>query len=729
VSIAALIVSFALQDGVEFFEKRIRPILVERCSECHAQKVKGGLRVDSRAALLKGGDSGPAIVPGKPEESLLIRVVRGGDPDLKMPPKNPLPKAAVEDLARWVAMGAPDPRDVVAVKEGPRGPSPLEGRKHWAFRPLREGSPPAGGHPVDAFLDARVQAPAPEADRATLVRRVTFDLTGLPPTAAEVEDFVRNGDWDRVLDRLLASPRYGEKWGRRWLDLVRYADSNGVDEDVAHPHAWRYRDWVVRAFNDDLPYDRFIIEQIAGDLLTEPNLVAPAWMALGPKMLAEPDLEKMRLDIVDEQIDVATKTFLGLTVSCARCHDHKFDPIPTADYYALAGIFRSVGIIRDYSKRPALLIEHVLPDPLNEDRRAAHSAAMEEAYAGEIGEADSKKAREHRERRKKLEESGPDLPRSFGPREEEPRNLAVHVRGNPQALGKERIPRGTPQVFEIGMAAPSGSGRLQLARWLADPANPLTARVMVNRLWQAHFREGLVRTASNFGYQGEAPSHPELLDWLAREFIRGGWSVKRMQRLLLTSGAYRRSTSGALRIEDPENRLLARQNRRRLDAEEIRDAVLAVSGTLDLKTGGVVPGMQTDGGYWRGGDALYTEPRRTLWLPVARHKTFDLLPVFDYADTAVHLEKRPTTTVPQQALFMLNHPLVKSAAASTSKSLAGSDEDKLRSVWLRLFARPPGSGEVSDAFRALERFRGTAGERWAKLIHALMASNGFLFLD
>ncbi len=745
-----LLLLLALQEDVEFFEKKIRPLLTGHCYNCHsagAKKIKGGLRLDTRAALLKGGDSGPALVPGKPGESLLIKAVRSADPDLQMPPKGRLTEAQVADLVRWIERGAADPREGPAAEAPVRGgPTLEEGRAFWSFKPVGGAAPPAGGHPVDAFIDAalapRGLAKAPEADRATLLRRLTFDLTGLPPAPEELDAFLKDaapGAFERVVDRLLASPRYGERWGRRWLDLMRYADSNGVDEDVNHPHAWRYRDWVIQAFNKDLPYDRFVVEQVAGDLLPEPGLVATGWLAMGPKMLAEPDLEKMKMDIADEQIDVLSKTFLGLTATCARCHDHKFDPVGAVDYYALAGIFRSTTVITDYSKRPAILVENELPDPGNEALREEHRKQVEALKGAAAAEKDEKKAKELKEKLKKLEGAGPALPRAMGLREIPPVDLAVQFRGNHLAPAKEKTPRGTPRIFEAALPAPAldpkRSGRLELARWLVDPSHPLTARVMVNRIWQGHFSEGLVRTPSNFGMKGDPPSHPALLDWLAREFVRGGWSVKALHRLIVTSAAWKRSSAGAVADADPENRLLARQNRRRLDAEEVRDALLAVAGTMDAAPGGVVKGAQTGSDYYRGGDELYQGTRRTVYLPVARHKTFELLQIFDYADTAIHLDKRPVTTVPQQALFMMNHPLVRGQAKRVAAGLLkedGRDEERLSRAWIRLFSRPPSEAESSAALRSLGRFRerGLAAEAaWSRLIHALLASNAFLFVE
>jgi len=755
-----ILMSLAVQGdaaGVEFYEKKVRPVLADACGACHsasAKRLKGGLLLDTPEGLLKGGDTGPAVVPGKPDESLLIKAVRWQDPELQMPPKKRLPEAAVADLVRWVTMGAPRPADPAAAAPPGRltGPTPEAGAKHWAFRPIRDVAvPPKAPHPVDAFLlaslEARGLSPAPEADRPTLLRRVTFDLTGLPPTPEELQAFLEDkapDAFERVVDRLLASPRYGERWGRHWLDLVRYADSNGVDEDVNHPHAWRYRDYVIASFNQDKPYDRFITEQVAGDLAAVPDaesIIATGWLALGPKMLAEPDLEKMKMDIADEQIDVLSKTFLGLTVSCARCHDHKFDPIRAADYYALAGIFRSTSLITDYKPRPAILFEAVLPIPANEDIRAEFGrkvAGLKQEIAAAA--ADPKKTKELQEQLKKVEADGAPTHRAMSLMEAAPRDLAVHIRGSHLALAKEVTPRGFPKVFEAAVAPPAvdpkRSGRAELAAWLVDPAHPLTARVMVNRIWQGHFGEGIVRTASNFGLKGEAPSHPELLDWLSKEFIRQGWSVKRMHRLILTSAAYRRSSAAdaTLAAKDPENRLLGRQNRRRLEAEPIRDALLFISGALDLTLGGHVKGAPQGKSYYRGDEEHYQVPRRTVYLPMPRQKPYELLPIFDYSDMAVHLDKRPATIVAQQALFMLNNALVRRQAKAVAESLRRGDEGddgRARRAWIRLFSRPPAEEEVRAVLYHLERFRkqGLADSAWTNVVHALMASNEFLFVD
>jgi len=756
-----LLLALAAQEdpaGLEFFEKKIRPVFADACASCHsgaAKKLKGGLLLDTPEGILKGGDTGPAIVPGKPDDSLLIKAVRWQDPDLQMPPKKRLPEAAVADLAKWVAMGAPRPAPSAAPAAPGRltGPTPEEGAKHWAFHPLRDVAvPPKAPHPVDAFilqaLEAQGLTPAREADKATLLRRVSTDLTGLPPTPEELEAFLKDAApdaFEKVVDRLLASPRYGEHWGRHWLDLVRYADSNGVDEDVNHPYAWRYRDYVIAAFNRDKPYDRFIREQLAGDLLASGDaeaIIATGWLALGPKMLAEPDLEKMKMDIADEQIDVMSKTFLGLTVSCARCHDHKFDPVRAADYYALAGIFRSTSLITDYKPRPAILYEAVLPVPANEEIRedyATKVSGLQEEISGVA--ADEKRTKELKEVLKKLEAEGPALHRAMSLLETAPRDLAVHIRGSHLALAKEVTPRGFPKVFEFAIRPPAvnpqKSGRAELAAWLTDPAHPLTARVMVNRIWQGHFGEGIVRTPSNFGLKGERPTHPELLDWLAGEFIRQGWSIKRMHRLVLTSAAYRRSSAADVRLaeKDPENRLLGRQNRRRLEAESIRDTLLSVAGALDLEMGGQVKGAAQGKSYYKGDAKQYLVPRRTVYLPVPRQSPYELLAIFDYSDTAVHLDKRPATIVAPQALFMMNNPLVRQQAKAVAESLLlaeGVDIERTRRAWLRLYSRRASDEEVRAVLDTLGRFQkqgATLLAAWTNVVHALMASNEFVFVD
>ena len=579
--------------GIEFFEQKIRPLLVEKCYSCHSdqadtkKKPKGGLRLDTRDATLLGGDSGPALVPGKPEESLIIKTVRYTDSDLRMPPKTRLSDAEIRLLEEWVKRGAPDPRKGGTAPVAKETTIDLEeGRKHWAFQPVRDPALPQVRakawvrNEIDSFILAKLEAAdlsAPRmADKRTLIRRATFDLIGLPPTPAEIEAFLADGSADafaKVIDRLLASPRYGERWGRHWLDVARYADSNGLDENIAHGNAWRYRDYVIASFNDDKPFDRFIVEQLAGDLLKgtgespptpvggsdapakpqaayEP-LIATAFLSLGPKVLAEVDETKMEMDIIDEQIDTTGRAFLGMTIGCARCHDHKFDPISARDYYAMAGIFRSTRTMEHFRKI-AKWWENPIPTAEDLDAKKAFEQQVAEARAAinervkgandelraRLGEAaafpdkpepqynDEAKAelKKIRDALAKLENSPPEMSTAMGVTEGKPVDVGVHVRGSHLTIG-EVVPRRFPLVLTTGTQEPIAddrSGRLELAQWIASKQNPLTARVIVNRVWRWHFGRGLVRTPDNFGKLGEAPTHPELLDWLASRFVEDG---------------------------------------------------------------------------------------------------------------------------------------------------------------------------------------------------------------
>jgi len=1089
-------------DELAFFEKRIRPVLVARCYECHSVesgKAKGGLRVDSRDALRSGGETRPAIVPGEVDKSLLIEAIRYGNQDMKMPPKGRLPESAVADFETWIRMNAPDPRD-----EAPalvvNNPPAAAATNHWAFEPPHAVAPPAVKRekgvlsPIDAFVLAKLEAaklsPAPPAEKATLLRRVTFDLIGLPPTPEEVDAFVADKSADgfaKVIERLLASPQYGERWGRHWLDVARYADSNGQDENKAMSHAWRYRDYVIDSFNRDKPYDQFIREQLAGDLLppapgereTFDQWTATGLLVLGPKMLAEQDKPKLVMDVVDEQIDVVSRAFLGLTVSCSRCHDHKFDPVSARDYYALAGIFKSTKTMGDLAfvskwnersiatqEEKARFVEHVkrtneveraITEAMSDadaavadiwrakaadylkaaaecsrsfdkdvdtnavnsivqklglhratlDRWLAHlsqsrpnggsplakfisTADETNAFAGivqqladksstlapttirfgpgrfgsglrcdgsnyvEAGhsaelepasltveawvrldeqskDGDSRRwivnknanewteghyalmvdgqragaylnigggrdsmlavwseanampwrewrhvaftydgtdlrlfvngeaagvthigrprvpgagplhigrrqdgynyftggvdevrlyrralsAEEIRRRQSKPESEVVDgLVRhwSFDPATDAERNalaqeqlrdllfgpegllvppkesrafypaaslskierleaervalktnappapamalaveeaatvdIPVHIRGSHLSLAKDSVPRGFVQVLNRSSppAMPAKqSGRLQLAEWLTSPDHPLTARVMVNRIWQAHFGEGLVRTPDNFGLRGEAPTHPELLDWLAREFVRGGWSVKHLHRLILLSSTYQMSTrfnTKGVNV-DPENRLLWRMNRRRLEAESLRDALLAISGQLDRTMGGSLVSWQ-NADYTPGDSVSATSRRRAVYLPVVRDRVYDLFTIFDFANPSVGVSKRTPTVVSHQALFFLNSPLVKEQSRHLAESLLAlpesADAARIDAAYRRVLGRSAQRAEVNRAIDYLTQARlklpvGAADastQAWASLCQALLASNEFLYLD
>ena len=1051
-------------DAETFFEARVRPILVARCLECHgdAPQPKGGLRLTSREAILKGGDSGPAAVPGDLAKSPIVEAIRYLD-EPRMPPKGKLPEAESAVIERWVASGLAWPKaaDVPGPASGAGFQVTDEHRRFWSFRPVRAVEPPDVRqpdwpvNPVDRFVLARLEAgglrPAPEADRATLIRRATFDLTGLPPTPEEVAAFLEDGSagaFEAVVDRLLASPAYGQRWARHWLDVVRYADSRdargvGGSDDIGE--AWRYRDWVVDAFNRDVSYDRFIVDQVAGDLVPGPDpsdinpqgMVATGLLTIGEWGTGDADKEKMLTDIVADQIDVVTRGFLGLTVACARCHDHKFDPISAADYYGLAGIFFSTRILPDpgaktagspmlrtsiatradreaiathqkklgdadkalanardtarealarsiaprireaidpasksdvppfarrkwaaclaesdpgrslnrpmarvqglegvdfwaaqadppwigvnAGEKPATITTLTLPprsvnlhpgprtaaairwrspvdgfvrvsanladadpncgngvnwsvattrgrsrrevasgvmdnsgkvaigggaldrvevhagdsiefavgprgdyscdttsvgfkvervdgdgaawdlaadllpdllkanphadrlghpdvwelvelDPGRSPRpvaghpawidwdRSDHSAAALEAFAGRV-EADPKlrdalvgeggpfrpdsgddaalpeaarseiaKALEAVDRLKGQAPPAPSMalvaldggvPKSAY---EGFRDSPIHVRGDYRRLGPV-VPRHVPVVVEGGHppAIARGSGRLELARWIASVENPLTARVMVNRAWQGHFGSGLVRTPGNFGKLGEAPTHPELLDWLADRFMKDGWSIKRLHKLLMTSRTYRQSSRPPVETlkADPDNRLWGRMDRRRLESEAVRDALLAVAGKLDGRAGG--PSTRD-----------FDDPRRTLYQMTIRSDRSSFGPLFDAADSTAMVDRRVVSTVAPQALFLMNHPFVIDQAKALAGRLTGDDPSRIDRAYRLLYARRPTGAEVAIGLELLATMtaaEGSSARAWQAYAQVLLCSNEFLYVD
>lgn len=756
---------------LEFFEKKVRPVLAQHCYECHsddAGTVQAGLRLENRVQMLRGGDSGAAVVPGEPDESLLIRAVRY-EGVYDMPPDGKLPDTVIADLERWIRGGAAappadgtpsDPGDPADRWEKPAG-------EHWAFRPPQEPAIPQPGpfgpwsdNPIDRFiaaaLDERGLAPSPQADPYTLIRRVYFDLVGLPPTPEEVERFAADPSpeaLDRVVEELLASPQYGVRWGRHWLDLARYADTNGADENYAYHQAWRYRDYVVRAFNQDKPYDRFVREQIAGDLLPVPEepgaaddqLTATGFLVLGPKMLAEQDKEKLVVDLVDEQIDTVGKTFLGLTLGCARCHDHKFDPVPTEDYYALAGIFLSTRTMK-HLNHVSEWLERPLPGNGNAERferLAGEIAAKQKELDAFPKEPDEEQQKEKERVASELEDlkaRHAEVAVVMSVEEAEPRDVPVHIRGSHLNLASEPVPRGFLRTFEGQLESPAissaASGRLELAEWLTDPGHPLTARVMVNRIWQHHFGQGLVRTPSDFGFRGAAPTHPELLDWLSLRFIEDGWSVKQMHRRIIRSRVYQMaSDDGPAVAVDPENRLLWRQNRVRLDAEPIRDALLAVTRELDLSLGGNLEDTPRDSLYARTTEEPFGTNRRAIHLPIVRNRVHEMLSVFDYIDAGVHLEQRPTTTVAHQALFVMNNPWVMERGEALAGQLLQIDDagKRLEEAYLRLYARPPRPDEREAAEGYLQAFAQRYGDgddaAWRSLTRVLLTLNEFLYVN
>ncbi len=743
--------------GVAYFEKHVRPLLIEKCYQCHSAeadaKIEGGLRLDFRGGWEKGGDSGPALVPGKVETSLLIRAVRYRDPDLQMPPKKKLSDSQIGVLEQWVAQGAIDPREAPqtdhAVEPESTGANLIdidEGRRFWSFQPPQEVEVPSltthgswASNAIDAFLldhwKDRGAAPAPPAAPGQLVRRLAYALTGLPPATLglplEAED--RPDARERVIDRLLASPRYGERWGRHWLDVSRFADSNGMDENMAYVQAYRYRDYVIDAFNADLPFDRFAIEQVAGDLLERSTMaqkVATGFLAVGPKMLACDDPQKMRMDIVDEQIDTTGRAFLGMTFGCARCHDHKFDPVTTKDYYGLAGIFMSTKTLVNY-KVVAKWHEYDLSPP---EIREAH-----ETIAKLRREAEDKKASQEardgaRERMKALASKTPPLTKVMGVTENEITNARVHLRGSYLTLGEE-TPRQVPVVFhrepQFPAALENQSGRLELARWIGSAENPLTARVLVNRLWRWHFGKGLVSSTDNFGKLGSPPRHAPLLDYLATELVQGDWSIKRMQRLLTTSARYGLTTTPppGEAEHDLEKVLPAYQPRQRLDAESLRDSLLGLAGALDLSMHGQLlkdqPGKYVNRSHL---DDYLTLPRRSVYIPIVRSALYGAFVAFDMADPSAPNGDRRQSVVAPQSLYMMNSDRVHQTAAQLAERLPAEGlREKLDALYGRLLHRPASEADVSRAQAFLASYSGEDG--WAALARAILASNEFLYLD
>ncbi len=941
--------------AIAHFESTVRPLLIDRCQRCHnADEAKSGLRVDSLAALVEGGDSGPAVVPGKPDESLLIEAVRQTSV-LKMPPKARLTDGEIQALSQWIEQGAVWPGSPLAADATtaqnrlPMGTLTDEGMAeratHWSFRPIRDVGPPDvddrewPANVIDRFVLAALEAaglrPALDADRRTLIRRLSFDLLGLPPTPEEVEAFLADagpGAYERLVDRLLGSPHFGERWARHWLDLARYAETAGHEFDYDIPYAWRYRDYVVRAFNADLPYDQFVREHLAGDLMERPrrdqatgtneSVLGTGFFLLGEGTHSPVDVREEQVRRLDNQIDVTGKTFLGLTLACARCHDHKFDPIRQTDYYALGGYFKSsrhdypvidppsgtLGTLRELHRRLTATLGDVASGGTRERSGAetaaavlfddfdradfglwqasglafadgpgtmgyhlsaedslvpieagvAHSGRVSDRLSGTLrsttftiehgfihylaaGRAarinlvidgfekirapiygdlarvvdhgedfhpitqDVRMWRGHRAYIELADGAAADFTQSIaripdgegwiavdgiwfsdeampptaattravspitldpsaapllaefreqeraiqaptiglalidGPGEDE----RILVRGNSRTPGPP-IPRRFLEILgnraaETGMDMPSGSRRDELARAVLDPANPLPARVIVNRLWQHHFGRGLVPTPDDFGRMGQPPTHPELLDWLATELVRSGWSLKHVHRLIVMSRAYQMSSTLAdaeTEARDPGNRLWHRREPRRLEAEALRDSLLACSGRLDRRLGG--PSVATYlTAYMEGrgrpaaSGPLDGDGRRSLYLNVRRNFLPPFWLAFDYPTPASCMGRRNVSNVPAQALVLLNDPLVLELSARWAERsrLAGSDQSvdsRLNTLYSTAFARLPDDTERSAAVAYLGEMPGETD--WAELAHALVNVKEFLFI-
>jgi hypothetical protein len=744
----------------EFFQKQVRPVLETTCFKCHshqANKSKGNLVVDSLASLLKGGESGPAVVPGQPDKSLLVKAIRHEADDLQMPPGAKLAPEKIAVLVEWVKMGVPWPGASKQIAGHIPGKITEEDRKWWSFQPLKAITPPTvadavwGKNPIDRFIRARLKteglAPAPAADRLTLIRRVSFDVIGLPPTPEEIDAFVSDpaaDAYEKLIDRLLASPRYGEKWARHWLDLVRYAESDGYRLDEYRPTAWRFRDYVIRSLNADKPFDRFLREQLAGDELypDDPDaLAATAYLRHWIYEYNQRDARAQWQVILDDITDTTAEAFLGLGMGCARCHDHKFDPILQKDYFRLQAFFAAIQP-DDYQSlvTPAQRKEYyeklnawkAKADPIlkqietmtrGERNKIANTAIdkfqpdiqailrMPEsqrspfekqlaalAYRQVTYEFDKfdKKVREDKTAKyaklnaelANLEGEKPaPLPYGFAVRdvgpEAPPIYLPKKIKGDPVAPGYLTILDERPAAIIPPVEMNSTGRRTALANWLTRPDQPLTARVIVNRIWQQHFGQGIVNTPSDFGRLGEKPSHPELLDWLAHNFVQEGWSFKKLHRDILTSQTYRQSaTAPAPEIalkKDPQNRLLWRMATRRLDAEQIRDAILAVNGRLDLKEGG--PSVDA------------AKPRRTIYTKTLRNTRDPLLDVFDVPELINSSGLRNVTTTPTQALLMINSPFMVEQATSLAKRLDKAKEGRIDAAFRLTFGRAPTEGE------------------------------------
>jgi hypothetical protein len=682
-------------EGIDFFETHIRPVLVEHCYECHSAKstvLQGGLRLDSAERMRAGGDSGQVVVAHKPEESLIIEALRYES--LEMPPTGKLPRNVIDDFVKWIDLGAPDPRSDVQSSAAEKS-VPADPRKHWAFqRPKRPAIAKVRTKAwprtdVDRFILEKLEtaglAPSPQANPRTLLRRLYFDLIGLPPTCEELAAFEADPSdarYEATVDWLLASPRFGERWARYWLDVARYADTKGYvfTEDRNYTHAYRYRDWVIASFNADRPFDKFIVAQLAADQIEDSEFKpAMGFLTLGRRFL------KNRHDIINDRIDVVTRGLLGLTVACARCHDHKYDPVPTEDYYALYGVFASSDEQEPKDLPPVLV----------------------------------------------------DAKRPFDP--------VIFLRGQPGNPGPKVKRHFVSCLVADGRPAPfeHGSGRREMAEAIANCDNPLTARVWVNRVWGHLFGAGMVTTPSDFGTRGTPPSHPELLDWLACEFTvpangKPGWSTKSLIRTIVTSATYRQASDerpDGVAV-DPENRLLWRANRRRLDLESMRDSLLMAAGRLDLTLGG--PSVQ-----------LTTAPfvtRRSVYGFIERQNLPAFFRTFDFANPNEHVPQRPETVAPQQALYFLNSPFVIEQAAhlatrsktdpNAQQPISTSDEATDVNRIARLFEyalgrEPLGEepAETLEFIRAGDGAPDARNARWERLAQVLLMSNEFAFVD
>ncbi|MCA8986772.1 MAG: PSD1 domain-containing protein [Planctomycetaceae bacterium] len=816
-------------EQIAYFEQQIRPVLVKHCYECHSDEAgvaSGGLRVDTRSGLLKGGITGPAVVPENPAESLLLRAIRQSDPELSMPPAESgekLPASIAAKFEQWIKMGAPDPRagnvenavyDTEAAKAW------------WAYQPV--SSPPVPDTKnqswpktdLDRFILAALEQqgmqPVADAEKSSLLRRIYLDLTGLPPTPAEQERFLSSTDpqaFERLVDDLLSRPQFGERWGRHWLDVARYAETTGRDVNLTMPQAWRYRDYVIHSFNEDVPFDRFILEQIAGDLLKSSdeaeramNLIATGFLAVGPKGLNETDPRQFAVELADEQIGAVSQAFLGMTISCARCHDHEFDPITQRDYTALAGIFLSTethygtpGGVRarnasDLVEIPSTAGLVAIGRIISSDEYAQKKRQLDqvEDRLSAALRARAPRNRQESDGNDAMAMSGFDIVRMMTRAQQlkselaafnsdgSPKPLVMAVSDKPVTLPQsarsgrrvggpnsgsrtssgfeiiadcplflrgsiesesDRVPRGLPEFLSGGdeiLIPASSSGRLQLAEWIATPENSLTSRVIVNRVWHWLFGRGLVESVDNFGTSGTPPSNAALLDHLASEFVADGWSVKSLIRRIVLSRVYQLGSTHdpASYALDPDNKLLWRANARRLDAETIRDSILAASGQLQL-TPEIGSPIARAGDGPLGGErfqAIREEEIvsvrgnfRSIYLPIARNVQPEALAVFDFADPSSVLGARETTIVPPQALYLLNGEFVDQQSQAMARRVMQEPDfnSRFELACQLAWCRDP----FAEESRAARSLTGNDLPAWTSLCRALLSSADFLFVD
>ncbi len=779
-----------LSVGDDFFEKKIRPVLATNCYACHASKMKspmGGLALDTKSGLLKGGDSGPVIVPGKPAESLLLRAMRYNDPKLKMPPTNRLPDTVIADFEQWIAAGAPDPRteapsETTVAKR--HGIDFDKGRQWWSFQPVREQAAPSIKQTawprtkIDRFILAKLEqnklTPSAEADPRTLILRAYLDLTGLKPSYEEVESFANDKDpqaYEKLIERLLASPRYGERWGRYWLDVARYAENGDTGGNrQAYPYAWRYRDWVIESFNNNLSYDQFIKQQLAADLMSgtsRNDLRALGYLGMAPSEWKEKKLSKELIDNLlleewDERVDAVGRGMLGLSVACARCHDHKFDPISQKDYYGLAGVFASTSPairplreIDSATETKYLAARHRVTELNGLLGFLTEEKTLDQSIAKPKAEACRAEMNALKDEMKALQVQYPELAESVikigAPRKEanagkpkpDPkaqaaaaakraeeeakapfinavhdaamdsdgsyadytpltikpgtaRDLPVFARGNSASPG-EIVPRHFLTVLSRNSndTFKRGSGRLELAEKILTDAAPLSARVIVNRVWGWHFGKHLVGTPSDFGDRGDKPTHPELLDDLAARFIANGWSLKWLHREIMLSAAYRQSSkprSDAAAI-DEENKWLWRMQPRRMDAEAIRDSLLQAAGKLNLEMYG--PSQNLDS---------LENTSRTVYGRINRGSSSDILRLYDFPNPFQTSPSRNLTITPLQELFVLNSPFIKQLSSALAKAVETEADStaRVRGLYRKILLRDPNAAESNVALRYLD---------------------------